>query len=233
MLKVQSRLRKLANKKRAKDLSRFFKTGPGMYGEGDLFLGCTNSAELREIAKENLNISFKDLSLLLKSPYHEERMLAVAILVLKFRDKNSNQKEIVDFYLKNRSGLNNWDLVDASAYNILGTYLQNQDSVVMIKSLARSSRHWDKRIAMVSSLAFIRAGKLDLTYALAEGFLEETEDLMHKATGWMLREAGKRDPQRLLKFIKTLGKKMPRTMLRYSIEKFSPKVRKEILKSTK
>lgn len=233
MLKVQSKLRKLANKKRAANLSRFFKTGPGMYGEGDLFLGCTNSSELRVIAKENTNLSYKEISTLLKSPYHEERMLAVDILVLKYRDKKINKKELIDFYLNHRNGLNNWDLVDASAYKILGDYYQKENSLREIRSLSKSSHHWDKRIAMVSSLAFIRSGNLDLTYELAERFLVETEDLMHKATGWMLREAGKRDPKRLLLFIKTFGPQMPRTMLRYAIEKFSPSLRKKILKSTK
>lgn len=233
MLKVQSKLRKLANKKRAANLSRFFKTGPGMYGEGDIFLGCTNSSELRVIAKENTNLSYKEISTLLKSPYHEERMLAVDILVLKYRDKKINKKELINFYLNHRNGLNNWDLVDASAYKILGDYYQKENSLSEIQSLSKSSHHWDKRIAMVSSLAFIRSGNLDLTYELAERFLVETEDLMHKATGWMLREAGKRDTKRLLLFIKTFGPQMPRTMLRYAIEKFSPSLRKKILKSTK
>lgn len=232
MLKLQKNIRKKANKKSAQGLMRFFKTEKGQYGYGDKFLGCWTTPEMQEFARSHQDLSLNDLSTLMKSPYHEERSLALEILELQYK-KKSNQKEIVKFYLKHKKGINNWDLVDMSAYNILGHYCQKHQNKDLILKLSSSNRHWDKRIAMVSTLAFIRQKELDLTFFLAKKFLNETEDLMHKACGWMLREAGKRDIARLLAFIKTHGKSMPRTMLRYSIEKLPLEQRKAILLNTK
>ena len=224
-------MRSQENKKRAEGMMAFFKTGEGQYGHGDIFLGCWTTPQMQEFAKIHSNLSLKDLQELIKSPYHEERALALEILEIQYK-KNKDKKHI-DFYLKNKHHINNWDLVDMSAYNIIGDFALLKGKKKMLLDLAKSSHHWDRRIAIVASLAFIRAKELDLTYTLAKKFLKDKEDLMHKATGWMLREAGKRDLAKLLSFIKTYGSKMPRTMLRYAIEKLPESQRKEILNSTK
>lgn len=234
MLKVQKLLRSKSDPQSSKSLMKFFKTGAGQYGEGDKFLGCTSSGELRSIAKENQNLTYKDLEILLKSPFHEERALALEILVFKYKKFSMEEKQkLIKFYLKNRQGINNWDLVDLSSYKLLGSYCVETKDKSLIKELSDSPRHWDKRMAVVSTLALIREGDLSLTYSLALKFINEKEDLMHKACGWMMREAGKRDLPKLLNFIKSHGKKMPRTMLRYCIEKLEPDHRKNILIETR
>lgn len=231
---AQTALRKVANPKRIEALKYFFKTGPGEYGEGDEFIGVTVPAN-RHVALKFLDISDKDLSQILHSPVHEDRALALHILTEKYRRTKhlKNRKALVSFYLKHRKFVNNWDLVDMSCYKILGHYCHLiKDHSLLIK-LSNSKIHWDKRIAMVATLALIREHDVDLTFKFAKKFLNEKEDLMHKATGWMLREAGKKDLKKLLAFIEVNGKKMPRTMLRYSIEKLSGDHRKKILLTTK
>lgn len=232
---LQIEIRKKANTKKAEGARRYFKTGPGEYAEGDQFVGIS-VPDLRKISQKFVaDFDLKDFSKLMQSPIHEERAAALFVLVHIFEKSKSQleQKKLVDLYLKNRDGINNWDLVDLSAYKILGNFYQQTQDTQMILKLSKSKRHWDRRIAIVSSFAFIRKNQLDLLYTLAEAFLNQQEDLMHKATGWMLREAGKRDSKRLLSFIHKHGKNMPRTMLRYSIEKFDAKTRKSILVNTK
>lgn len=231
---LQLKLRKLGSPERAEHALRFFKTGPGQYGEGDKFIGVT-VPERRELVKNCLHFDSKQITILLKSKIHEDRASGVAILTEQFR-KSKEQKfkaQIYKLYLAHKDRINNWDLVDGSAPNIVGEFAILTQDTKLIKKLIKSKHHWDRRIAMVSTLAFIRKGELDIAFWCAQQVLEDEQDLMHKASGWMLREAGKRNDKALLKFITTYGKRMPRTMLRYAIEKFSPKVRKEILLQTK
>lgn len=230
----ETSLRQLATPLKAKGALRFFKSGPGEYGEGDLFLG-VSVPEVKGLARIYIDLEFPEILRLLNSPYHEVRLLGLTILVLNYeKSKNARlQKKIADFYLKNRGAANNWDLVDLSTYKILGHYCYFQGDSKTIMKLAKSKHHWDRRIAIVSTLAYIRQGETKLTFALAQSLLNDPEDLMHKATGWMLREAGKRDQNALLKFIDKFGKQMPRTMLRYSIEKFPQATRLKILNKTK
>ncbi|WP_409479580.1 DNA alkylation repair protein [Pseudobdellovibrio sp. HCB154] len=234
LIPAQIALRKVAKAKNVEALKYFFKTGPGEYGEGDEFIGVSVPTN-RHVALKFLDISDKDLSLLLHSPVHEDRALGLHILTEKYRKTKDlkTRKALVNFYIKHRKFVNNWDLVDMSCYKILGHYCNLiKDHSLLIK-LSNSKVHWDKRIAMVGTMALIREHDLDLTFQFAERFLNEKEDLMHKASGWLLREAGKKDKKRLLKFIERFGKRMPRTMLRYAIEKLAPDHRKEILLKTK
>lgn len=234
MIAAQRKLRQKASSKKAAGFQRFFKTGPGEYGEGDYFIG-TSVPQTRSVAREFVHLGEKEIRILLKSKIHEDRLMGLMILVEQYKKTKDlkAKNKIAQFYLKTRQGVNNWDLVDLSAYKILGEHcLLTADDQILYR-LSKSKRHWDKRMAMVSSFAFIRKGKVDLTYRLAKSFLGESEDLMHKAVGWMLREAGKRDVVKLKKFIRLNGKKMPRTMLRYSIEKFSSQERKKILIETR
>lgn len=213
----------LANEEKAKILSRFFKTKEGEYGYGDLFLGVT-VPQIRSVVKEYKNLPPCDIEQLLNNPYHEIRMLGTLILVEQFK---KCPKEVYEFYLSHTYAFNNWDLVDVSAPKIIGEYLwatslQEQEILPpTLLQLAESSSLWEQRIAIVSTLGFIRHGVLEPTFELAPKFLNHPHDLMHKATGWMLREAGKKDENRLKTFLNTYATRMPRTMLRYSIEKFS------------
>lgn len=197
-------------------LPRFFKTGKGQYGEGDKFLGVT-VPNIREVAKEYKSVGFDVINELIKSPWHEMRMCALLILVNN--SKNEVAEEVFDFYLSHTEYINNWDLVDLSAPNIVGGFLVEKDRHVLYK-LAESDLLWDNRIAIVSTLTFIRNNDLDDTYKLSLKMMNHRHDLMHKAIGWMLREAGKRDTQRLFDFVQAHKMEMPRTMLRYAIEKF-------------
>lgn len=226
-------LKKLSSPSKAKVLQSFFKTGKGQYGEGDIFIGVT-VPELRRLAKKNLSTPLSEITLLFQSPIHEERLLAIFILVFNYkRAKSVDQTKILRFFLKHKKFVNNWDLVDQSAYFILGAYSLINQEVLILDKMIKSKHHWDRRMAIVATLAFIRDSQTDLTFRYAKLLLKDREDLMHKATGWMLREAGKRDPQGLRNFLNTHGPDMPRTMLRYSIEKFSPFERKKILTQTK
>ncbi len=207
-------------------LPRFFKTGKGQYGEGDKFLGVT-VPNIREVAKEFSSVDLNTIEELMHSPWHEMRMCALLILVNN--SKKDTTKETFDFYLSQTKHINNWDLVDLSAPQIVGQFLLDKNRDILYK-LAESDLLWDNRIAIVSTLTFIRNNDLDETYRLSLKMMHHKHDLMHKAIGWMLREAGKRDTKRLYDFVMEYKSVMPRTMLRYSIEKFDSKTRKELMK---
>lgn len=207
-------------------LPRFFKTGKGQYGEGDKFLGIT-VPNIREVAKEYKDVSIDILKELIHSPWHEMRMCALLILVIN--SKKNVTKETFDFYLSQSKYINNWDLVDLSAPQIVGQYLLDKERDTLY-NLTESELLWDNRIAIVSTLTFIRNNDLDDTYKLSLKMMNHKHDLMHKSIGWMLREAGKRDEKRLYDFVMEHKSIMPRTMLRYSIEKFAPDIRKELMK---
>ena len=207
-------------------LPRFFKTGKGQYGEGDKFLGVT-VPNIREVAKEYKDVSIDILKELIHSPWHEMRMCALLILVIN--SKKNVTKETFDFYLSQSKYINNWDLVDLSAPQIVGQYLLDKERDTLY-NLTESELLWDNRIAIVSTITFIRNNDLDDTYKLSLKMMNHKHDLMHKSIGWMLREAGKRDEKRLYDFVMEHKSIMPRTMLRYSIEKFAPDIRKELMK---
>lgn len=209
---------------------RFFKTGKGEYGEGDIFYGLAVPTS-RKIARKYLDISLIDLGNLIQNKVHEIRLIALVILNTKYKkSKDEKQREqFVKFYLKNLDYINNWDLVDVSSYNILGAYLEDKENRNILIKLSKSKKLWHERIAIVSTFAFIRNNDLDLIFHFGEYFLNHKHDLIHKALGWMLREAGKRDEKRLKAFLKKNKSKMPRTMLRYAIEKFSDIERKYFL----
>jgi len=223
-----------ANQEKAKVLQGFFKTGKGEYGEGDIFLGIV-VPEQRKIAKKFADLELAELQKLLESKIHEERLASLFILVAKFKKAKENEKlrkEIFDFYLANTRNINNWDLVDLSAPNIVGNYLIDKDKSILFK-LAKSKNLWEKRIAVLATFEFIRRNEFETTFRIAEILLNDNHDLIHKAVGWMLREIGKRDPEAEEKFLKKHYGKMPRTMLRYAIEKFDEKKRRFYLKQKK
>lgn len=230
VLSVQKDIRKLSSVKAAEQLQYFFKTGKGQYGEGDRFLGI-KVPPLREIAKKYSDLGKADLKTLMQSEWHEERYVAGQILVMQYKKAAtlSAKKQAVKFYLSLRKGLNNWDLVDSTAYFAVGDLAAKTGNIRDLLTLSESKRHWDRRTAVVATLALIRIGDNKLIYRFAKKYLNEKEDLMHKAVGWMLREAAKRDPNELREFIKKNGPRMPRTMLRYAIERFSADERKKIL----
>jgi len=232
---LKSALLSLANPAKAKVLSGFFKTGKGHYGEGDLFLGLTVPQQ-RSIAKQYVDIAIDALTPFLKSPYHEFRLTALIILIYKYehatRQNNSFlQRQIYAFYLKNISAINNWDLVDVTCPQIIGVYLYGQPRATrkLLYRLARSKNLWEKRIAIIATFYFIRKGEFDDTFAIAEILLHDNHDLIHKAVGWMLREIGKRNQAAEEKFLMRHVKIMPRTMLRYAIERFDEAKRKRYL----
>ncbi|MBS3141602.1 DNA alkylation repair protein [Candidatus Woesearchaeota archaeon] len=225
-------LKSLANKEKAILLQRFFKTGKGEYGEGDIFLGIIVPKQ-RKVAKKYINLSLNDLQVLLNSKIHEERLISLFILVDKYKkaEKENNEKqkqEIFNFYIKNAKNINNWDLVDLSAPNIVGNYLLKKDDKEkqILYKLAKSDNLWEKRISILSTFMFIKTHKFDDSINIAEILLNDKHDLIHKAVGWMLRELGKRNEKLLINFLNKHKKEMPRTMLRYSIEKFSNEKRK-------
>ncbi len=222
-------LKALGSEEKAAHLSRFFKTGKGEYGENDRFLGVV-VPQTRRVAKTHAKADMGGLQLLITSEWHEVRLCALFILTIQFnKGDEATRESIVHFYLQHTQYINNWDLVDLAAWEILGTYLLDKPRQTLY-SLAESPLLWENRIAMVCTFAFIRQGQLDDTFALAEKMLHHKHDLMHKAIGWMLREAGKRDEQRLRSFLEQNRLEMPRTMLRYAIEKFSPEERKQFLR---
>lgn len=226
---IQEALDFLSTPEKRAFLPYFFKTGKGQYGEGDKFLGVV-VPDTRKVAKANKMLPFDELEKLLKNEYHECRLCALLILVERFKKAGEDeQTEIVDFYLSQTQWINNWDLVDLTAYNIVGEYLLDKDRAILYQ-LADSDLLWDQRIAIVSTMAFIRKGDLDDTFALSERLLMHKHDLMQKAVGWMLREAGKRDKDKLCQFLDRNHKIMPRTMLRYSIEKFELEERAHYMK---
>ena len=220
--KVKQALGKLADKKKAIILAGFFKTGAGQYGASDKFLGITVPAQ-RTVAKKFSELSLKEIAKLLKSPYHEHRLTALLILVDKFGQAIEAEKQkIVKFYLAKIKFINNWDLVDLSADKILGEWLLAHPDNKLLNRLTASKNLWQRRIAVLATLAFIKQKKLAPTFALAKKLLSDRHDLIHKAVGWMLREAGKRDRVALEKFLNHYAVRLPRTMLRYALEKFSP-----------
>lgn len=227
---VLSALETAGNPEKALHLSRFFKTGPGQYGEGDRFLGVT-VPENRKIAGENTDTSFEDLQELMDNPWHEARLCALLILVRRFQMPNCSQEEkekIFRFYLKNARKCNNWDLVDLTCQKIVGEYLTEGDRRILYR-LAESENLWEQRIAIVSTGAFIRRNDFHDTLALAKIFFLNGHDLIHKATGWMLREVGKRDRRLLTDFLEENSGSMPRTALRYAIEHYPEKERRYFL----
>lgn len=224
---LKSQLRAVANPEQAKISQRFFKTGKGQYGEGDIFLGIKVPVQ-REIAKNFLDLNFNELQELLNSKIHEERFTALVILGLKFKKAKKNkfeQRRIFEFYLKNTERINNWDLVDLSAPNIVGEFLQKEDSGIL-RELAKSQNLWERRIAIVSTYPFIKKRNFGETLSISEMLMNDEHDLIHKAVGWMLREVGKKNKNVLEIFLNQRHKEMPRTMLRYAIEKFPEEERK-------
>lgn len=222
----------VGNARKASHAACFFKTGKGEYGEGDRFIGCT-VPETRKVAKANSGASFAELDRLLNDEMHECRLCALMILVAQFKSADERRrKEIVDFYLSRTSRVNNWDLVDLSAYHIIGEWLKDKDDRSLLYRLAESRLLWDQRIAVVSTLAFIRENDFSDILKLAEMFLADQHDLIHKACGWMLREAGKRDEKALTDFMDRHSRVMPRTMLRYAIERLTPEQKRNYMQRT-
>ena len=222
---LKSELNKLANKKQALILASFFKAGPGEYGAGDVFLGIKAPAQ-RSVAKKYLDLSLPGIGKLLNSKIHEHRLIALLILLKRYGQAGeSSKKKFVDFYLQNTKNINNWDLVDLSGHYILGDYLLDRPRQILYQ-LAKSKNLWERRIAIISTFAFIRKNEFSDTLKIAEILLRDEHDLIHKAVGWMLREAGKRDQAVLERFLRRRRKTMPRVMLRYAIEKFSQEKRK-------
>ena len=226
---ITSELQALTNAEKREIFPRFFKAGKGEYGEGDRFLGVT-VPNIRAIAKLHKDISIEEIRELLQSEWHEVRLCALIIMVEKSKKKDEAlRKELFNLYLSQTKRINNWDLVDLSCRFIIGEYLLDKSRDILYQ-LAQSSLLWDNRIAIVSTYAFIRKGQLEDTYALSDLMMQHPHDLMHKAIGWMLREAGKRNPERLYDYVMRHRADMPRTMLRYAIEKFSPKERTILMK---
>jgi 3-methyladenine DNA glycosylase AlkD len=225
---LERALKTAGNPERAAFLARYFKTGKGEYDEGDIFLGIPVPA-MRKIALAHRRLDFPDLQRLLDSNIHEHRAAALEILVAQYkRGDEKLRKEIVAFYLKNTARINNWDLVDASCRPILGEYLKTKSRTVLRK-LAKSKSVWERRIAMVSTMALVWEGELDDALKIAEMLLDDKQDLMHKAIGWVMREVGVQDRAVLLAFLKKHYAYIPRTTLRYAIEHFPPAQRKKML----
>lgn len=226
---IRKALRCLADPAIATHSKRFFKTGKGEYGEGDQFLGIRVPV-LRKQAKAFQNTPLNEVQKLLESPFHEERLCALLILVRKFAQGNPDeQTRIYTFYLNNTQYINNWDLVDLSAYHIIGPYLEHKNKRPLHK-LAQSKSLWERRIAIISTFHFIRNNQFDDSLTISETLLDDSEDLIHKAVGWMLREIGKRDLEAEEAFLTQHYPQMPRTMLRYAIEKFPEQKRQQYLK---
>ncbi len=225
MQEIRDDLRALADPKRAKVMQGFFKTGPGQYGQGDIFLGVT-VPDSRKVAKKHSNAGMDAVKGLLYSKIHEERLVALLILVERYR---RDPDGVTRFYLDNLGQVNNWDLVDLTAPKILGPFLEKSDRSLLYR-LARSKALWQRRVAILATYHFIRAGDFSDALKISEILLCDGHDLMHKAVGWMLREIGKRDMKAEEAFLKKHYKKMPRTMLRYAIERFPEKKRKGYLK---
>lgn len=230
LLDLKAKLIKFGRPERAKVLRRFFKTGPGEYGEGDVFLGLKTD-ETRGVAVRYLGLPLSEVRELLTSKIHEERAVALTILTHRFAKGDLEAKrEIHQFYLQNLAGINNWDLVDTSAPAIVGEYLAlAKASRRLLYKLAHSKNLWHRRIAIMATYYFLKRGDFADTFKIAEGLLDDKEDLLHKAVGWMLREVGKVDTNAEEEFLKKHSAKMPRTMLRYAIEKFPEKKRREYL----
>jgi len=228
---LREELEKFADPKQAKLLQGYFKTGKGQYGEGDVFLGL-RVGEVRKIAKEFGKTPLEEVGNSLHSKFHEERLAALLILVQKFEKGDEAAREkVFGFYLANAKRVNNWDLVDLTAPKIVGEWLLERDKGILYK-LAGSENLWERRISVLATSAFIRRGEFEDCLAISEKLLHDEHDLIHKAVGWMLREIGKKDLAVEEGFLKKHYKGMPRTMLRYAIEKFPEPKRKAYLKGT-
>ena len=226
---ITNKLQALSDAEKREIFPKFFKAGKGEYGEGDRFLGVT-VPNIRAIAKLHKDISIEEIRELIQSEWHEVRLCALIIMVEKSKKKDEAlRKELFNLYLSQTKRINNWDLIDLSCRFIIGEYLLDKSRDILYQ-LAQSPLLWDNRIAIVSTYAFIRKGQLEDTYALSDLMMQHPHDLMHKAIGWMLREAGKRDSERLYDYVMSHRADMPRTMLRYAIEKFSPKERAILMK---
>ncbi len=243
---IASKLNSLASAQRAKTSAWFFKTGEGEYGQGDIFIGISVPV-MRKAAREFRDLGFEEITWLLQSNIHEYRFVALEILVMQYETglrhaeagsglakagDEKAQKRIFDFYIKNIDRVNNWDLVDTSAPYIVGHYLFSRNKAILYK-LAKSKVIWRRRVAIVATQYFISQGKFEDTLALAELLLADTHDLIHKAVGWMLREVGKRSPETLTKFLDKQYLIMPRTMLRYAIERLPAEQKAYYLKKSK
>ena len=223
-----------ADPSQVEGLSRFFKTGPGQYGEGDRFLGIKVPVTRRVVKECWKQTGFDELEECLTSEYHEIRLAGLLALVEMYshaRKDMSLRSRCIDFYLSHTDRINNWDLVDLSCYNLLGDWLLDKDRSLLYRLASDGKSIWEQRIGMVSTMAFIRQGQLDDTFAIADILLDHPHDLIHKAVGWLLREAGKRDMDALRVFLDHRAASMPRTMLRYAIEKFPERERLAILGS--
>jgi len=226
---LRTSLREIADPKIGEHSQRFFKTGKGEYGEGDKFLGIRVPV-LRKHAKKYRDVAFSEIKKLIKSDFHEERLCALFLLIEKYlRGSKEEKTTIFDFYMNSTKYINNWDLVDSSAPYIAGAYLENKDKKPLY-NFAVSRDLWERRIAILSTFHLIRKNSFDDALKISEILVNDEEDLIHKAVGWMLREIGKRDIASEKKFLKRYYKKMPRTMLRYAIEKFPEAERKRYLK---
>ena len=233
---VVKEIKALSNRGRAHDLQKFFQTAPGQYGEGDIFLGLT-VPQVRTVAKEYKAISPDEIDLLVRSKFHEVRLCGLVILTLQYKaaKERKTRKKLFDLYMKAMTDgyINNWDLVDVTA-PIIGEYLiDSDDPYVLLYKLAKSKSLWQRRVSMVFTFAFIRSGDIEPTFEMAEKLLHDKHDLIHKAVGWALREAGKLNGIALRNFLSAHSHEMPRTMLRYSIEKFSERERKKWLLESK
>lgn len=225
---LRSKIKSLADKNVAKTMQWFFKTGKGDYGEGDVFIGLKVPVQ-RKLAREFKELSLTEIKELLSSAIHEERLISLFILIGKYQKaEEKGKKEIFNFYLKNRIGVNNWDLVDISAPKIIGGYLLEKDKSILFK-FAVSKNLWDRRIAILSTQEFIENNNYKPTLQIAKMLIKDEHDLIHKAVGWMLREIGKKEIAVEEKFLRVYYKEMPRTMLRYAIEKFPETKRKKYL----
>ena len=226
---LRQELKSKADPEQGRLLQGFFKTGPGQYGEGDVFLGI-KVPEVRKVVKKYSDIELEKVEQLLHSKIHEHRLCALLILVSKF-ERGQGRDVIFKTYLKNTKYINNWDLVDLSAHKIVGAYLVNRPRDILYK-LARSKSLWERRISIISCFAFIRSNDFKDALKISQILLHDKHDLIHKAVGWMLREIGKKDLETEEAFLKKYYKSMPRTMLRYSIERFEENKRQAYLKGT-
>lgn len=229
---LKKQMKSSAQKSRAEISMKFFKTEKGQYGEGDCFLGI-RVPELRKLALQSIDLSFKEIKTLLDSKWHEERFVGIVILVYQYLKMPNCQEQIFDFYLNQSKRVNNWDLVDISADKIIGAYTfhyyKKNKTKKLLNSLASSSNLWERRIAILTCFYYIRKNDFEFILLLAKKLIKDEHDLIHKALGWMLREVGKRDKMLLVQFVTEYKTSMPRTMLRYAIEKFSPTERKKFL----
>lgn len=229
--KIKSEMKKLANTEIAEHSQKFFKTGKGEYAEGDIFIGIRVPV-IRQLAKKYREITLDEMETILQSPIHEQRMLALIFLVNRYQKGNDvEQKNIYNICLKNLGFINNWDLVDISIPHIVGAYLFDKDRKILFK-MAKSKNLWQRRIAIMATFHFIRNNDFSHALTIAEMLLNDREDLLHKAAGWMLREVGNRNLAEEEVFLKRHYKSMPRTMLRYAIEKFPEDKRKKYLEGS-